>query len=234
MSWAVVDYYGIPKPAYFAIKRALEPVVIGVQRKVNEWTVRPADENWHRDTSHIDMRKIWEDVEFDVWIASNRTEKLKGEVVVKFISVKSGKEVIPSFKEAVDINANGTTEVFRSRRVNIPNPQDSNAPFDTSKADPFIIYTTLSIDGGQVISDISWPEPIKYLSFGDRGVSITYSDDKISAVVSTERPVKGFTFSEKQGVKLSDNGFDLVPGEKKKVQITGCKADALEWRYVDM
>lgn len=32
ISWAVVDYHLVPKPAYYAIKRAMQPVAIGVQR----------------------------------------------------------------------------------------------------------------------------------------------------------------------------------------------------------
>jgi len=54
------------------------------------------------------------------------------------------------------------------------------------------------------------------------------------AFVSVERPIKGFVFNEKKGVKLSDNGFDVVPGEKREVRVEGCRADELEWRYVEM
>jgi beta-mannosidase len=234
MSWAVVDYYGVPKPAYYAIKRALEPVTVGVQRKVNEWTVRPADELWQRDTSHIDLRKVWEDVEFDLWIASSKTEKLKGEVAVRFVSVKSGRQVLPSLKENVQIEANGTTEVFQSQKIQIPNAQDPDTPFDISNADPFVIHAILSIDGKRIARDVSWPDPIKYLSFPDRGVEVSYAEDRTVAFVSAQRPVKGFTFSEKQGIQLSDNGFDVMPEEKWEVHVEGCMADELEWKYIEM
>jgi beta-mannosidase len=234
MSWAVVDYYGVPKPAYYAIKRAMEPVTVGVQRKVVDWTVRPADEFWQRDTSHIDMRKVWGDVELDVWVASSHTKKFKGELVVRFISVKSGKDCLSSLSSEVIIEANATTEVYQSLKLDMPDAQDPDTAFIISKEDPFVACATLNIDGKIVASDISWPEPIKYLSFSDRGVSVTFPEDKTAAFVSAERPVKGFVFAEKQGVKLSDNGFDLVPGEKKVVRVDGCKADELKWKYVEM
>ncbi|KAL5430465.1 hypothetical protein PMIN07_009639 [Paraphaeosphaeria minitans] len=232
MSWAVVDYYGVPKPAYYAIKRTLEPLVVGVQRKVNDWTVRLADELWQRDTSHIDMRKIWEDVQFDIWVASNMRESINGNITVHFISVRTGKEVLDPLERAVRIDANGTTEVLGNEKVNVPNAQDPDKPFDTSKADPFIIYTTLTIHDKQVASNVSWPEPIKYLDFPDRGVRVEYSDDKKTVFVSAERPVKGFVFAEKEGLNLSDNGFDLVPGRRTEVHVQGSAADALQWTYV--
>jgi beta-mannosidase len=234
MSWAVVDYYGIPKPGYYAIKRAMKPITVGVQRKVTDWTVRPADDLWQRDTSHIDMRKVWEHVELDVWIASSRTEQLKGALMVQFISVKSGKECLPNLRSEVQIAANGTTEVYQDRKIEIPNAQDPNVAFDTSKADPFVIHVTLSIDGKAVASDVSWPDPIKYLGFSDRGVRVKFAQDKTTAFVSAEKPIKGFVFNEKQGIRLSDNGFDVVPGERKEVFVEGCKADELEWRFIEM
>ncbi|KAF2250279.1 glycoside hydrolase family 2 protein [Trematosphaeria pertusa] len=234
MSWAVVDYYGVPKPAYYAIKRALEPTVVGVRRKVNEWTMRPADELWQRDTGHIDMRKIWEDVEFDVWAASSRTERLTGELVVKFISIKSGNEVLPALREKVEIEPNGTTDVIKAHKVQLPSPQDPNNPFSTLAADPFVIYATLLISDNQIAWDVSWPEPIKYLRFPDREVEVLYANDKTQAFVSAGKPVKGFVFDEREGITLSDNGFDLVPGETKKVSVKGCGADELGWKYVEM
>ncbi|KAF1953243.1 glycoside hydrolase [Byssothecium circinans] len=235
MSWAVVDYYQVPKPGYYAIKRALEPVTVNVQRKVHEWTVRPADELWQRDTSHIDMRKVWGEVEIDVWVASSKTHSLQGEVVLRFISVKTGEEVLGRSKHEAEIVANGTTDVLRKKGIVVPDLQDVNAAFSISKADPFVVYATLSIDGKQVSSDVSWPDPIKYLNFPDRGVEIHYSDGGEKATISAKRPVKGFVFSEKQGVSLSDNGFDIVPGEAKEVVVTSDsgKVEGLEWTFVE-
>ena len=46
--------------------------------------------------------------------------------------------------------------------------------------------------------------------------------------------MKGFVFSETQGLELSDNGFDIMPGEVQVVRIGGssvAKAD-LGWTYI--
>jgi beta-mannosidase len=233
MSWAVVDYYGVPKPAYYAIKRAMEPVVVGVTRKFVNWTMRPADALWMRDTSHVDMRRVWEEIEFDVWVANNRATKTEGSVAVRFISVRSGKDVYESLDLKVKIEENGTTEVITGRKVELPGAKDASSPFETAKTDPFVIHASLSIEGKVIATDISWPDPIKYLSFPDRGVEVEVSSDSSNATVSAKRPVKGFVFREKQGKKFSINGFDLVPGVSQKVVVEGGAARDLEWDFVE-
>lgn len=233
MSWAVVDYFLVPKPAYYAIKRAMAQVVIGVTRKFHDWTMRPADELWKRDTSHIDMRRLWEDIEYDVWIASSKTEETGGRIVIRFISVRSGKDVLPRLEKHVRIQPNGTTDILRGKKVGLGS--EPNAVFVPSKADPFVIFAKLIIEDQDIVTDVSWPDPIKYLDFEeeDRGVEISYDDDHSVVSISAKRPVKGFVFSEKQGIKLSDNGFDLVPGEDQNVTVKGIAAEALEWTYIE-
>jgi beta-mannosidase len=233
MSWAVVDYHGIPKPAYYAIKRAMEPVVVGVTRKFVNWTMRPADDLWMRDTSHVDMRRVWEVIEFDVWVASNKATMSEGNITVRFISVRTGKDVYQSLGMTVKIEENGTTEVMRGQKVELPGAKDAQSPFDVSKVDPFVIHVSLSIEGEVVATDVSWPDPIKYLSFPDRGIKVEILSDNLSATVSAKRPVKGFVFREKQGLKLSENGFDLVPGESKKVILEGGDFRDLRWDFVE-
>jgi beta-mannosidase len=71
ISWAVVDYHRVPKPAFYAIKRAMQSITIGVQRKYKSWTTRPADGLWSRETGHIDMRQLWQDIEYSVWVANS-------------------------------------------------------------------------------------------------------------------------------------------------------------------
>ncbi|KAH7127138.1 glycoside hydrolase superfamily [Dendryphion nanum] len=231
MSWAVVDYYLIPKPAYYAIKRALEPVVVSVTRKFQDWTMRPADDLWKRDTSHINMRRVWEDVEFDVWAASSKNEDINAKLVVKYISIRTGDEVMAGLTKDFTIKPNGTTEVVQSQKAVVE--KDDDKPFKPSRADPFVIFVSLQIDGEEAASDISWPDPIKYLQFEDRGIQVEYRNkDKMLAIVSAKKPVKGFVFEEKEGVKLSDNGFDLMPGQVKKVAIIGTPTDQLTWKFV--
>ncbi|KAK8070291.1 hypothetical protein PG994_006907 [Apiospora phragmitis] len=187
VSWAVVDYYGVPKPAYYAIKRAMQPVAVGVQRRFRDWTVKPADGKlWQRDTGHIDMRSLWDDdVRFDVWVSSNGQQQKqdfdRARLTVKFVSVKTGQEVARSVVKVITMGLNGCAEIIQDGRVAIlPGKQqkrdDDRVPYDPAQADPFVIHATLHVGTQVVSSDCSWPDPIKYLDFSaDRGVKVAYS-----------------------------------------------------------
>jgi beta-mannosidase len=236
VSWAVVDYHLVPKPAYYAIKRAMKPVTVGVQRKYNPWTMRPADKLWQRDTGHVDMEDLWRYPEFDVWVANSTTKELKGEVRLACYLVTTG-QLVRSISEEITIVPNGTIVFLQDKVLPLDIASDMSENSDTHQAariGKFVVQARLYIDGECVGSDTAWPDPIKYLSFDDRGVQVSYSDDKSRIFVTAQRPVKGFVFSEKEGVKLSDNGFDVMPDETKELIVNGCAADELKWMHVGM
>ncbi|KAH9879445.1 hypothetical protein IAQ61_001263 [Plenodomus lingam] len=238
ISWAVVDYLGVPKPAFYAIKRAMAPVTVGVQRNFRSASVRPAVDGWQRETGHVDVLGLWERVEYAVWVADDgRGGEGEGEVEVRWIAVGSGRECCPGKKVGVRIVGNGVTEVMRdvirTSAGDGGTEVEVGAGYEGFKC-PFVIHVSLSINGKPIATDISWPEPIKYLSFPDRGISVRSSDDQSRVYVSAARPVKGFVFAERKGVRLSDNGFDVVPGVVVEVSVEGCRADELAWRYVNM
>ncbi|OAL54732.1 glycoside hydrolase [Pyrenochaeta sp. DS3sAY3a] len=221
ISWAIVDYNLVPKPAYYAVKRALQPLAIGVQRKFKSWTMRPADDLWQRDTGHVDFSERGQVEEFDVWVANSSSEELKGLVLVKFFCIETGEEISQELRR----------NVFEKHVIEAATSEAKNG---IGSCSPFIIRASLYVNDQLTASDLAWPDPIKYLSFEDRDVQLRYSDDKTLATITCAKPVKGFVFSEKEGVRLSDNGFDLIPGETKEVSVEGCAANELKWRYIEM
>jgi beta-mannosidase len=158
---------------------------------------------------------------------------LRGEVV-KCFSTKSGQTVHTVWKADVTIAANGTTGVLDNELLVHNLQEDINEPSDLSKTVRFVVQATLSIDGKCVGSDTAWPDPIKCLTFEGRCVQTQYSDDKSRGFVSAAKPVKGFVFSEREGVELSDNGFDIIPGDVKEVVVIVCAADQMRWLYIGM
>ncbi|EEP82715.1 conserved hypothetical protein [Uncinocarpus reesii 1704] len=94
-SWAIVDYYLRPKHAYYAIKRELAPVTIGLKRPLGKASL-PRSEN----------EKI------DVW-ASNFTLQTKTvEVVIKVFDITTGEEVLSeTLPEPVTLEQNCSTEI---------------------------------------------------------------------------------------------------------------------------
>ncbi|KAK0702866.1 glycoside hydrolase superfamily [Apiosordaria backusii] len=228
ISWAVVDYYGVKKPAWYAIKQALAPIAVGVSRKFWDWTTRPADQLWKRDTGHADPTLSTRKVVYDVWVSSDGTlhqqrDKIEGTVKIRCISIATGKDILfdSSASRTVLIEPNRVTNVSLSSEIN----------WERQQEEPIVVCVTLWIDGQKVSSDISWPDPLKYLDLSERGLHVEYiGHDQVR--ISAEKPVKGFVFSEKEAVKLSDNGFDVLPGEPVVVKVEGAKAQELEWTFV--
>ncbi|KAK0742961.1 glycoside hydrolase superfamily [Schizothecium vesticola] len=219
-SWSVVDYYGVRKAAWYAVRRALAPVAVGVRRGVWDWTTREKDGEWKRDTGHVDPRGMRE-VVFDVWVVNSRVEGgvgLEWDVGVTFVGVDTGRTMRDQVYD-VKLGGNGRTEVVVGERVE-------------EAEEHFVIWVTLWVRGKKVGSDVSWPDPIKYLDLSDRGVRVEAVEEGV-VEVSAEKPVKGFLFSERQGVTVSDNGFDVMPGETVRVHFTGLEAgEMLPWTFV--
>ncbi|KAK2010778.1 family 2 glycosyl hydrolase [Colletotrichum eremochloae] len=221
VSWAVVDYWLVPKPAFYAIARALRALDVGVRRRVDEWT-----------KCHADPTLGARGTEFEVWVVSGRADAVAGNMSVRFISIDTGREVRQRLEKKVVVQGNTTTDVVEKRAVSAAKEKlgDERVPFHQEADDPFVIHATLVVDGKIVAEDTAWPQPLKYLEFSDRGLRI--SAEKGDLLISAEKPVKGFIIQEERGMKLSDNGFDIVPGEEKVVQIEGIAVERLRWTYL--
>ncbi|KAI2779269.1 glycoside hydrolase family 2 protein [Daldinia loculata] len=223
MSWAVVDYYLVRKPAFYAIANALKPLVVGVSRTYHEWTA-----------GHADPTLPSRDTKFDLWVVSNRQETAQLEITLRFISVQTGQDIQSPLKlDTVSAQPNSTTEIFQDRATPVVESQlaDTTRPFDLAKYDPYIIHAIVKEDGQVIATDTAWPQPLKYLDFSDRNIKFKALSTNKVAILST-RPVKGFVFEETRDVKLSDNGFHLVPGEEKIVDVSGAALDSLRYTYI--
>ncbi|KAM0702473.1 hypothetical protein Q7P35_009901 [Cladosporium inversicolor] len=218
ISWAVVDYYMIKKPAFYAIARALRPLDVGIARGDPDWT------NGHNDPTLADP------ADFEVWVSSSRLESVEAQLVISFISIATGRPVHEPIPRKVEARPNATTECIHGHQAAEIDKDD----FGWAKDDPYIIHAALEVNGKIEATDTAWPQPLKYLDFSNRGVKVEYSSCKTEARVSAKLPVKGFVFSETQGLELSDNGFDIMPGEEHIVSIGGPSTvkTALEWTYV--
>jgi beta-mannosidase len=64
-----------------------------------------------------------------------------------------------------------------------------------------------------------WPEPLKYLTLLDPGISTRREGDILH--LRAERPAKGVWLSAGDGITWSDNMFDLMPGDEYQVVATG-------------
>jgi beta-mannosidase len=167
--------------------------------------------------------------------------EIDGEVKVTFVSIETGRSMhMP--RVPIQIAANGMTMLppggWYTNLLAFADKQRPDEPLEVAKQNPPVIHATLYVNDERVVEDVAWPEPIKYLNFKDRGVVVRIMEEIPGdgvVFVSANKPAKGFVFDEREGVQLSDNGFDLVPeGRTKTVIFKGCESSELTWRYVGM
>jgi beta-mannosidase len=49
---------------------------------------------------------------------------------------------------------------------------------------------------------------------------------------TADRPTKGLVIQEEDGIVLSDNCLDIIPGESQVVSVRGGTRQAIEYRYL--
>lgn len=210
-SWAIVDYYLRPKPAYYAVARVLKPLAIGVQREHYDWSV-----------THAEPPKT---SKYSLWIASSLLKEVSGKVELRFISVQTGLEVRERrVWDDVHIQANGTTDMILDEIID-----------HMVYPEPHVLAARLWVDNEIAARDVDWPQPFKYLDLSERGLNIQRdfeSDDLQSLRVSTRAPVKCLIFEERDGVRVSDSAMDIVPGDEQFVTIIGLRGDSLKYKYL--
>ncbi|KAF4996700.1 hypothetical protein FGRMN_4358 [Fusarium graminum] len=207
-SWSIVDYHLRRKPSFYAIKRALLPVVVGVQRKHHDWSIchaRPAKTSSYK-----------------LWICSSLDNEVNVDIELRFLSIATGKAVKPTIhKRNITIAGNGTTDVLSGRIDNIAE-------------EDHVLSARIFQDGVCISRNADWPQPLKYLCFRNRGVKIETRPGGIS--ITSERPTKGLVLTELDGFSLSDNCLDIMPGDCRVVDISGPTTDVprVDVRYLGM
>lgn len=228
VSWAIIDYYERPKMAYYTIARAMKSIATGISRKMrhnprpnlqheafcNGKTKADAARVIAHATPHIYPPR---ESTYSVWVANDSTATPTIQVRVRFVSVESGKEVQESIEKTVEVKATGTTEVISG---------------STPEAEPTVVVSEVFNSEGSLVShDIDWPQPLKHLTFPNRGLKVDVSGQE-ELVISADKPVKGLFFTN-DGVEWSDNGLDLAPGQKLRVNAKGLKGEP-KWIYYGM
>ncbi|KAJ5558058.1 Glycoside hydrolase family 2 immunoglobulin-like beta-sandwich [Penicillium sp. DV-2018c] len=213
ISWAIVDYFLRPKPAYYTVKRVMQPLAIGVRREHHDWSAvhaqPPAQSRW------------------EMWVASSRQEVVRGTVELRFLSVVTGRDIrAPAVFSNVAIVANGTTEITDGVIDHALQPE------------PHVLASRLWIDGQIVARDVDWPQPFKYLDFADRGLEIKQQPGSVAGqrilLINSRKPVKCLVFEERENVQVSDSAMDIVPGDEQEVTVTGLDESdpPLGYRYL--
>lgn len=216
ISWAIVDYFLRPKPAYYAVKRVLNPIAVGVQREHHDWSVV------HAQPALTSQYKLW--------VVSNNPENVRGTVELRFVSIETGKEIRPSVvRRDVLIAGNGTTNIITDGLID-----------HVAESDPHVLAARVWVNNELVARDVDWPQPFKYIDLPTPPIeikpvsSVSNTDNTRTVTIAAPKPVKCLVFEERDGIKYSDNALDLVPGDIQQVTISGVSKNisSLIYRYL--
>jgi beta-mannosidase len=205
-SWSIVDYFLRKKPAYYAMRRVLAPIAVAVKRAHFDWSVVHA--------------RVPKTSDYEVWVACQRQEDILATVELRFISIKSGKEIKDKVvKKDIRLVPNGTTDVL-------------SGTIDNRNEEPHVLAARIWINNEIVSRDVDWPQPLKYLDFDDRGLQVVPQGETIA--VRTRKPTKGLVFEERSGVLVHDSAIDVVPGDEQIIKVRGLSKqdEPLRWTFL--
>jgi len=219
-SWAIVDYFLRPKPAYFTIARELRPYTVGMTRKDKTtfaddrsaafFTIETILEIWGTNSTLTEKKVTLEVTSFDLHNSDWRD--------------KWSKEVV--------LAPNSSTELFKGQ---LPGQPKRTLASEVPKT--IIVSARLLGGSGEVLGRYSnWPEPFKYIHFPDvkdLSLKITPSADGESVELTTKKPIKGIVLDVEGGdVSWSDQAIDLVPDDPQVVRAKGLKGRSVKARFL--
>ncbi|KIM68561.1 glycoside hydrolase family 2 protein [Scleroderma citrinum Foug A] len=218
-SWAIVDYFMRPKPAFFAIARELNPFTVGMTRR--ERTTYPDE---------LSAASFTIETILEVWGTNCTLTEKKVELELSIFELDSAWS--DTYTMDVVLAPNSSTELFCDQLPGQPVRTKLNEVPRTIIASARILDET-----GRVLSRSSnWPEPYKYIQFPaiqDLGLKITTGSDGESVELSSEKPIKGIVLDvEGEDVRWSDQAIDLVPGDRQIVKAVGLRGRDVTVRFL--
>ncbi|KIW98715.1 uncharacterized protein Z519_00377 [Cladophialophora bantiana CBS 173.52] len=236
-SWAYIDYYLRPKPAFYTIRRNFAPISVGIERTPRS---RWIDEDKPKD-SYIPN--------FALFAHNTTSDEVKCTLEMRAYDLHSGK--------AVDLNWAGvSSEVILSAGYNTE--LGSLKPHASWTEESLIILDASLIDPSskKVLARFTdWPEPYRYLRWPtDTRVTVSVQsvkNDKTNTdndthfenlvTITANQPLKGcwlepvYDGNEKEDEPeplWDDNMFDILPGQEVEVGVNGLRGRKVNVRFL--
>lgn len=217
-SWSMCDYYLRPKHAYYAVKREMKLLTVGMVRK--RCTVSRG-----RRHSRVDVERK---ATIHVWACNLTQNQCAVGCVIAAWDVETGREVFcKTVVKSISLPPNRSTEVHF---------QDFPSNIDLEGRTVVAAYL-VNGSGERVARFVNWPEPLRHLHLQKpRRLHVELAENCSELVVRAEVPVKGLAVESKDdGVRFDDNLVDVVPGETMRIGVRGAtKSTSFMARYLGM
>jgi beta-mannosidase len=206
--------------AWYAVSHELRPVNFAISRTTNFKEAvllpQPPDSTDSETTTkevHSAPHAYGETITtVDVWGVNSTLKNHEVSATIQFFEISSGKKIFEENRK-VSLSSNSSTEL---------------ATFDVTKYNPAdLVVSVLFIDlNGEVLrSSADWPQPLKYIDFSNREVTIRVEGEVVS--LKAAKPIKAVMLDiegdDDSGLEWSDKGFDIMPGEGVKVIAKGLR-----------
>ncbi|KAL8298218.1 hypothetical protein RB597_006885 [Gaeumannomyces tritici] len=229
-SWAIADYYLRPKMAYFAVKREMAPLTVGITRR--------EDKTARDEHTRVYVKRV---IKVEAWACSLKLEEVTVDVLLRAWNVETGEQTYEEkVAEGLVLQGNRSTELL-SREVPFKSKDgsntDNNDNLEEAGRTVVAVYLVDAATGEQLARYVNWPEPLKYLHLQKpKELAARLVSGGTAVEISAEVPVKGVALeSEDDGVKFEDNLIDIVPGEVVKVGVRGAdEGTVVTTRYLGM
>ncbi|KIW42675.1 uncharacterized protein PV06_06201 [Exophiala oligosperma] len=246
-SWAYVDYYMRPKPAFYTIRREFAPLSVGVERTPRS--------RWVDEDHPLDSYRPT----FEIFAHNTTTEAVEAVLEVKAYDLFGGEwtDAGPDARRKVTLTAGYNTEL------------GTVGPQDAWTEEGLIVFEARLVDPATkrtLARMVNWPEPFRYLQW-PADTKVTASVEKVvsadgsdktkkksgtvredeevrfedAVTVVANRPVKGVwlepeydgTEDESEPEPLwDDNMLDLMPGQEVKVLVKGLRGRPVKVRFL--
>ena len=101
-SWAIVDYFLRPKPAYFTIARELRPYTVGMTRKTIKTPLSSTSALYASIETHIEM-----------WGTNSTLEPAQATLEIRSFDIENDGKLIDTQKLNVTLAPNSSTELWK-------------------------------------------------------------------------------------------------------------------------
>ncbi|KAI5850735.1 beta-mannosidase [Tricharina praecox] len=219
ISWSITSFPDIPKPAFYAISRAMRPITLISRRHTNDpkpnskvealcanKTAKAGKAAMH-STPHIYPPK---QSTIDISLSSISHVPTEGlRVEVRYITISDSATTAVLSRDSVTVPGNNEVSLLASTVV----PEDK----------PTVVFAVCYDAKGQVVArDVDWPQPMKFVdSPATLGPELQWWEGGV--VISVARCIKGLVFEEFAGEIWDDNGVDVVPGEVLAIKVANLK-----------
>ena len=244
-SWSIVDYNFRPKLAYYAIKRELKPITVGLKRTVHTTAKDKYTRAYTKTVYKVQM-----------WACNLTIENQTAYISVISHNLITGKSSSLSHeRHRIDLSPNRSTEIddfdIPTLEVYHSKPTSKALIFNSAEEEQqqtVIAAYVHDLHDNLLARAVNWPEPMKHahlpkpkaLKFALKANSPKSLSDNmkpsrypLAVVVSADVPVKGLCLEVEASnggkeavagsVTFEDNGVDVMPGESISIGVKGLK-----------